>query len=124
MTQPLRQTEAGFSLIEAMIALAILAITAVSFLRSTEANITRVGALEARFAATWAAQNWLTDRALGLHPAAGPVQMLGRDVTVVVKETPTSDPTLLQVDVTASVSQGAATVQLSGLVLASGAGGP
>ena len=44
----------GFSLIEALVALAILAITAVSFLRATEANISRVTALETRTAASGA----------------------------------------------------------------------
>ncbi len=123
MNPALRENEAGFTLIEALIALAILSITAVSFLRSTEANIARVRALEARSAATWAAQNRLTERTLGLRPAEGPVHMLGQDFTVAVKDTPADDPAMVQVDVTATAQDGSASVHLSALMLNSDAGG-
>ena len=117
MTRNLRQTEAGFTLIEALIALAILSITAVSFLRSTEANIARVTALEARTAATWAAQNRLTERVMGLQVADGPVQMLGQTFTLAVQEGPAPDPALVQVKVTASSEDASVRVTASGLVM-------
>ncbi len=117
MTQNLRQTDAGFTLIEALIALAILSITAVSFLRSTESNIARVTALEARSAATRAAQNRLAERALGLPAPEGPVHMLGWDFAVAVQEVPEPDPALVQVKVTASTPDGSARVTVSGLVM-------
>lgn len=117
MTESLRQTEAGFTLIEALIALAILSITAVGFLRSTEANIARVAALEARSAATWVAQNRLAERALGLPAPDGPVQMLGWDFAVTVQEVPEPDTALVRVSVTASSQDGAAMVTFSGLAM-------
>jgi general secretion pathway protein I len=118
-----RQAEAGFTLIESLIALAILSITAVSFLRSTEANITRVSAIEARLAAAWAAQNRLTELELGLSPAEGQVPMLGQTVTIAVRQIPTFDPSLLEVEVTASAQDGSASFHLSGLVQTSAGGG-
>lgn len=123
MTNVHRHADDGFTLIEALIALAILSITAVSFLRSTEANLTRVSALEARTAAAWAAQNRLTELALGLHPAAGSVQMLGQQFTITVTQTQSPDAALLQTDVTASADDGQATAHLSGLVMTAGGGG-
>lgn len=106
---PGRGAEAGFSLIEALIALAVLAITAVSFLRATEANVARVSALETRAAAGWVAQNRLAELSLGLMGIAGPgiggpdiggpVRQLGQDFAVTLTTTATADPGLLQVDI-------------------------
>ena len=123
MTHLHPETEAGFTLIESLIALAILSITAVSFLRSTEANITRVAALEARMAANWAAQNRLTELTLGLSSDVGPVQMLGQPVTVAVRQVAGIDPAVLQVQVSAEAQDGGVRVEVSGLVRASAGGG-
>lgn len=116
MTGP-RRADAGFTLIEALIALAVLAITAVSFLRATEANVARVTTLEARTAATWVAQNRLAELTLGLDAADGPVKMMGQDFDVSVTTTATNDPTLLQVDIAATPSVGGTGAQLTGFVL-------
>ena len=117
------RTDAGFTLIEALIALAVLAITAVSFLRATEANVARVSTLEARTAATWVAQNRLAELTLGLQVADGPVRMLGQDFAVAVAATPTSDPGLVQVDVTVTLADGGTGAQLTGFVLHKAGGG-
>ena len=106
----------GFTLIEALIALAILAITAVSFLRATESNVARVTALETRAAATWVAQNRLAELTLGTPIAADPVPMLGRDYTVAVASTPTADPMLNRIDISVSPTDQSTTTQLTGFV--------
>ena len=113
---PGRGAEAGFSLIEALIALAVLAITAVSFLRATEANVARVSALETRAAAGWVAQNRLAELSLGLMGIAGPgiagpdiggpVRQLGQDFALTLTTTATADPGLLQVDIAVDLVTG------------------
>lgn len=110
-----RAPDHGFTLIEALIAMAILAITAVSFLRATEANIARLTTLETRAAASWVAQNRLAELTLGTT-TDGPVSMLGRDYSVNVTSTPTTDPTLARVDITVSPKDGSAGAQLTGFV--------
>ena len=116
MTRP-RRADAGFTLIEALIALAVLAITAVSFLRATEANVARVSTLEARTAASWVAQNRLAELTLGLQAPDGPVKMMGQDFAVTVTTTATNDPTLVQVEITATPSVGGTGAALIGFVL-------
>ena len=123
MTPVARPAEDGFTLIEALIALAVQSITAVSFLRATEANLTRVRALEVRTAAAWAAQNRLSELALGLHPAAGSVKMLGQQFMLTVTQTQGADAALSRADVTAIADDGQIAAHLSGLVMASGGGG-
>lgn len=123
MTGCQRRRDAGFTLIEALIALAILAITAVSFLRATEANVTRVSALEIRAAAGWVAQNRLAELMLGMVAAEGPVLMMGRDFTVTVAATPTADPGLFQVDIVTTVADGGAGSRLTGFVVKNIGGG-
>jgi general secretion pathway protein I len=108
--------QSGFTLIEALIAMALLAITAVSFLRATEANIQRVAALESRAAAAWVAQNRLAELTLGREPTEGPVPMLGRDFSVEVVSTPSVDTGLIQLDILASEVGGDASARLTGFV--------
>lgn len=119
----IRRPETGFTLIEALIALAVLAITAVSFLRATEANVARVSTLEARTSATWVAQNRLAELTLGLSAADGPVRMMGQDFAVAVSPAPTSDPGLLQVDIAVTLADGGTGAQLTGFVLRRAEGG-
>ena len=124
MTGRQRRNDAGFTLIESLIALAVLAITAVSFLRATEANVARVSALEIRAAAAWVAQNRLAELTLRMRPAEGPVPMMGAAFTVAVVAVPTADPGLLQVDITATLAGGGAGAQLTGFVVQKLEGGP
>jgi hypothetical protein len=49
--------------------------------------------------------------------------MLGQTVTIAVRQIPTLDPSLLDVEVTASAQDGSASFHLSGLVQTSAEGG-
>lgn len=112
-------TQSGFTLIEALIALALLAITAVSFLQATEANIQRVSALESRTAAAWVAQNRLAEMTLGQQPPEGSVPMLGRDFAVTVAATPSVDTGLVQLDIQVTEVGGDARARLTGFLAVS-----
>jgi general secretion pathway protein I len=96
MTPP--RAEAGFTLIESLVALAILAVSAISLLAATEAHVARIGSLEARALAQFAAENALAELELGLEPDAGPLDMGGRTFRVAVRLAPTADPELERVD--------------------------
>lgn len=119
--------EAGFTLVEALIALVILSLAAVTLIGAAEAHVQRVDGVESRAIAQWAAENELA--ALRLEPArlsarASTVRMLGREWRVETAAAPTEDPGLLQV--TVSVSEpGAETpyVTLGGFVDAGGRAG-
>ncbi len=58
-------SDAGFTLIEALVAMAILALGAVSLLTAAEGNTARVAEITERTAARWAAQHALTAIQLG-----------------------------------------------------------
>ena len=96
-----RSPDAGFTLIETLVALAILAMSAVSLLGATEAHIARINALESRAAAQWVAENYLAELTLGLTPSDGELKMNGVLFAVEVTRTPTKDPDLVQVDIVA-----------------------
>ena len=93
--------DAGFTLIETLVALVVLAVTSVALLTATEAHITRIGALETRAAAGWVTQNYLAELSLGLTPALPP-PMLGLDFTVTETRSATKDTALTQVTLTAT----------------------
>ena len=97
----IRSPEAGFTLIETLVALVILAMSAISLLGATEAHINRIAALENRAAAQWVLENHLAELTLGLTPALSPEPMNGVAFTVAVNLVPTQDPDLAQVDLTA-----------------------
>ncbi len=88
----------GFSLIEAMVALSVLAIASVGLMRTVEAHIDSTRALERRAVAMWVAENRLADLTARDDQLATPqVEMLGQNWRVAVKETPTDDPEIHKV---------------------------
>lgn len=91
-----RAPDAGFTLIEALVAMAVLALGSVSLLTATEGHTARISALTDRMAARWAAEARLTDLRLGLT-AAPETQMLGRDWIVRQAVGETTDPDLARV---------------------------
>jgi general secretion pathway protein I len=112
-----RATDAGFTLIETLIALAILAMTAVAMLGATEAHIARIAGLEYRAAAQWAAENYLVELTLGLEPEA-PAPMLGIQFDLQADMTATADPDLQRVDITATdAADGRSYARLTGFIL-------
>ena len=111
----------GYSLMEAMVALFILAIVAVGLTRATQTHIDGVRGLEQRAVAQWVAENRLVELNLdGVDSASGrtsTVRMMDRDWTVAVETRPTDDPDLIAADVAvAEAGTSSATVQLSGFV--------
>lgn len=97
-----RSSDAGFTLIETLVALAVLAMSAVALLGATEAHIARIGDLETRAVAQWTAENMLAELTLGLEPDLAPPPMLGVSLLLTAPQTATSDPDLTRVDITAA----------------------
>ncbi len=96
----MREQEGGFTLIETLVALLVLAIATVGLIRTTEAHIDTTRATERRMAALWVAENRLTE--LGIGPdAIGPqdVEMLGTRWRVETRRQGTDDPALDRVTV-------------------------
>jgi general secretion pathway protein I len=91
MTARTRKPDAGFTLIETLVALAVLAMSAVTLLATTTAHISRIAGLEARAAAAWTAENQLVALTLGLEDPPGPPTMLGYQFSVAVETVATSD---------------------------------
>ena len=103
MTGSSSTPEAGFTLIEAMVALVILGIAATGIIRAAEAHVDRLHALERRAAAAWVAENALSEAALGV-PTAPEQAMLGARWTVRTERSGSVDPDLQQVTVQVSQS--------------------
>ena len=97
-----RAGDAGFTLIESLVALVVLAVTSVALLTATEAHITRIGGLESRAAAGWVTENHLAELMLGLSPSATPPPMLGITYRVSAERAATADPALEMVTLTAT----------------------
>ncbi len=97
-----RTSDAGFTLIETLVALAILAMSAMALLGATEAHIRSIAALESRAAAQWVTENHLAELTIGAEPATDPDPMLGIAFTVTDTRATTSDPDLEQVDLVAT----------------------
>lgn len=110
----------GYSLMEAMVALFILAVATVGLTRATQTHIDGVRGLEQRVIAQWVAENRLVELNLegaAAMPARSTVRMMDRDWAVEVATRATDDPDLLAVDVAvAEAGTTGATVRLSGFV--------
>ncbi|MGI4880638.1 MAG: type II secretion system minor pseudopilin GspI [Janthinobacterium lividum] len=70
--------EQGFTLVEALVAMSVLAVASVGLIRATEAHVDLIRALQSRTVADWVAENRLVEMGL---PATAPlptsVEMLG-----------------------------------------------
>lgn len=95
-------TDAGFTLIETLVAMAVLAVAATGLVRATEGHVDLIGALESRVAGGWAVDNALTEARLGLTPA--PTTLLGQRWTSVVVARASDDPDVSALTVTAAGS--------------------
>ena len=104
------RADAGFSLIEALVALAVLALSAISLLAATQAHVSRIADLEARALAQFVAENRLAELELGIAIADDTaVVMLDRPFTVTTQGTPTADPDLERLDLTVKDAGGSRT---------------
>ena len=88
----------GFSLIEALVALAVLAIATVGLVGAVEQHIDSTRALERRAAATWVAENRLAEIGLG-GTLPDEVAMLGERWRVAATRSATDDPAIQRVRV-------------------------
>ena len=102
MTQ---MNDAGFTLIEALVAMAVLALGAVALLTATEGYTARITAITDRTTARWVAENRLAEVRLGLD-GSDMVPMLGQNWQTKVTLTPTAQPGLEQVSVMVGPEQG------------------
>ncbi|MBN8811203.1 MULTISPECIES: type II secretion system minor pseudopilin GspI [Sphingomonas] len=88
--------DAGFSLIEALVALAVLAIATVGLMRTVESHIDSTRAMERRTTAMWVAENRLAE--LEAHaPGREQVEMMGQQWRVAVARRRTDDPEIERV---------------------------
>ncbi|MHA6720819.1 type II secretion system minor pseudopilin GspI [Sphingomonas sp. RS6] len=86
----------GFSLIEALVALAVLAIATVGLMRTVQTHIDSTRGLERRAAAMWVAENRLSEMEAGI--AGEPkVEMLGQRWRIAVDRRSTDDPEIVRV---------------------------
>lgn len=100
--------DSGFTLIEALVALSILALAAVALIGATEAHIRNVNGLEARAIAQWIAENRLVELKLsgGVPPEERlSVTMLGRAWWVDSRLKPTTDPDLAAVEIRVGMAE-------------------
>jgi general secretion pathway protein I len=91
MTRPATPAEAGFSLIEALVALAVLAIATVGLMRTVESHIDSTRGVERRTTAMWVAENRLAELQSGI-PGTDQVDMLGQQWRIAVDRRRTDDP--------------------------------
>lgn len=102
MTDLKTDTQAGFTLIEALVAMVILALGAVSLLSAAESHTGRISDVTERVAARWAAENALALARLGFLDAGNKTSMYGYDFGVTRSIMPTNDPNLSAVRVQVS----------------------
>lgn len=109
--------KAGYSLMEALVAMFILAVAAVGLTRATQSHVDSVRGLEQRAVGQWVAENRLVELSVGQTQDQPVVSMMGRDWAVAVDRVGTDDPELQRVSVAVS-EQGrdSAVVRLSGFV--------
>lgn len=98
-TQMSRHQEAGFSLMEALVALLVIGIAGAGVARTIQSHIDSTRALEMRAAAQWVAENRLVELALDTPLAVetrSDEAMLGQNWQVTTRLQSSEDPDLRQ----------------------------
>ena len=115
----MKPAETGFTLLESLIALAIVAVAGAGVVRAVEGHVDRVRALELRAAARWVAENRLAELGLGGKGAmAGGdrVEMLGQQMEIAVTPRASVDPDLSHVEIAVGPAGAAPLYRLDGFV--------
>jgi general secretion pathway protein I len=94
---PGQRAEGGFTLVEVLVAMVILAVAAAGLIGAAEAHVDSISSMQSRAAAQWVAENRIVE--LTVSPEAAPkdsdlVEMLGRTWAVQVSSRPSDDPEL------------------------------
>jgi general secretion pathway protein I len=106
----------GYSLMEAIVALFVLAVASTGLLVALQAHIDGVRGLEDRVVAQWVAENRLAELAIG-EPESAAVTMMGVAWVVASRRAATDDPDLQSVEVTVTRTGAASpSSRLSGFV--------
>lgn len=94
------RSDEGFTLIECLVALAVLAVASAGLIGAAQAHIDAVDGLRARTLAQWVAENRISELQLALPEARSPrATMLGQSFEITVHRKPTTDPDLALVEV-------------------------
>lgn len=107
------QGEQGFTLIEVLVALVILAIAAAGLISATESHIDSIRSLQTRAAAQWVAENRIAELTISpdaAPPSAEAVVMLGQSWAVQVSERASDDPDLAAMTVSVAAAGAGAPV--------------
>ena len=109
--------EDGFSLIEALVALAILAIATVGLIGAVESHIDSTLGVQNRTTAMLIAQNRLAELQTGAPEATrSSVEMLNRQWQVSTEQVPTSDPDIARVAISVGLAGKAPLATLDGFL--------
>ena len=92
-----RVPDEGFTLVEVLVALVILAVATAGLIGASEGHVDTIRGLEARAAALWVAENRIAELTAGTEAAGQApqtVEMLGQTWTVQVSKRRSDDPDL------------------------------
>lgn len=98
------ESDQGFTLIEALVAMAVLAVASTGLIQATERHVDLIRGGENRAVAGWVAENRLVELGLPGLQTQATVEMLGRDWSVATATSPGNDPELATVDVSVSIA--------------------
>lgn len=106
-----RADERGFTLVEVLVALVILAVASAGLIGAAEAHVDSIRAMQSRTVAQWVAENRIAELTVAGEAQPRPyevVEMLGQSWAVQVASRTSEDPELLAMTISVAEAQAAA----------------
>ena len=93
-----RHSDSGFSLIETLVAMTVLSVSALTILTTVEEHTRAIAGISDRATARWLAENRLVELGLGLTQTEDTTRAGGKEWWLATDMTQTNDTDLVRVD--------------------------
>lgn len=110
----MRQAETGFSVMEALVAMTVLAVASAGYLQTAQDTIRRASDVQDRIFLRWTAEDVMAERQAGANVTAGPRLVWGRRFDITQTQRAVENAPLQKLTLTLTEQESKAAISIDG----------